>query len=75
MVRFNDSLQHRMRTTVWTTGCASWYLDAHGRNTTLWPRFGIAFRATTRRFDLDAYRITLRPTVIGAAPTAHRKHW
>ena len=31
-------VQRRMRGTVWTEGgCASWYLDAHGRNTTLWP--------------------------------------
>jgi cyclohexanone monooxygenase len=75
MARFNARIQRRMRTTVWTTGCASWYLDAQGRNTTLWPNFGIAFRATTRRFDLDAYRITLRPTVIGRTPAAHPKHW
>ena len=59
--RFNSSLQRAMARTVWTTGCASWYLDAHGRNTTLWPRFGFLFRAATRRFDLDAYRVTLRP--------------
>ena len=37
--RWNRSLQKRMKRTVWTTGgCQSWYLDAHGRNTTLWPR-------------------------------------
>jgi cyclohexanone monooxygenase len=75
MARFNAALQRRMRTTVWTTGGASWYLDAHGRNTTLWPRFGIAFRATTRRFDLDAYRITLRPNLIDATKQAHPERW
>ncbi|MET0965530.1 MAG: NAD(P)/FAD-dependent oxidoreductase, partial [Nakamurella sp.] len=58
--RFNTALQRSMDRTVWTTGCASWYLDAHGRNTTLWPRFGFLFRAATRRFDLDAYRVTYR---------------
>ena len=32
------NLQDRMGSTIWTTGgCASWYLDAHGNNTTLWP--------------------------------------
>ncbi len=75
MARFNARLQRRMRTTVWTTGCASWYLDAHGRNTTLWPGLGVAFRATTRRFDLDAYRITLHPNVIGVTARAHPEHW
>jgi len=37
-----------MQRTIWTTGgCASWYLDAHGRNTTLWPGFTFTFRALT----------------------------
>ena len=75
MTRFNDVLQRRMAKTVWATGCASWYLDSRGRNTTLWPRLGVAFRAITRRFDLDAYRITLRPTVIGATDPARPERW
>ncbi len=58
--RFNVELQRRLRRTVWATGCSSWYLDRHGRNTTLWPGFALAFRRITRRFDLDAYRITVR---------------
>jgi cation diffusion facilitator CzcD-associated flavoprotein CzcO len=58
---YNEKLQDRMGRTVWTTGgCASWYLDAHGNNTTLWPGFTFAFRAQTRRFDPDAYEITGR---------------
>ena len=41
-----------MQRTVWSTGgCASWYLDAHGRNTTLWPRTTFKFRALLREFD------------------------
>jgi cation diffusion facilitator CzcD-associated flavoprotein CzcO len=49
---FNAALQRRMRGTVWTQGgCASWYLDAHGRNTTLWPGTSWSFRRATRRFD------------------------
>ena len=38
-----------------TGGCASWYLDAHGNNTTLWPDFTFRFRRQTKRFDIDAY--------------------
>ncbi len=58
---YNDKLQDRMRRTVWTTGgCANWYLDVHGNNTTLWPGFTFAFRTQTRRFDRDAYEITRR---------------
>ena len=59
--RYNTGLQKRMAKTIWTTGgCASWYLDAHGRNTTLWPDFTFKFRKLTRKFDLDAYTSTAR---------------
>jgi cation diffusion facilitator CzcD-associated flavoprotein CzcO len=56
---FHADIQHRMRRTVWSTGgCASWYLDKHGHNTTLWPRSTFAFRALTRSFDVAAYAVT-----------------
>ncbi len=46
----------RTRDTVWSTGgCASWYLDGSGHNTTLWPGFTSGFRRLTRRFDPDSY--------------------
>jgi hypothetical protein len=54
-------VQRRMKRTVWSTGgCESWYIDAHGRNTTLWPRTTFAFRGLLRTFDLDAYVATAR---------------
>jgi cation diffusion facilitator CzcD-associated flavoprotein CzcO len=53
----NQALQRRMAGTVWTSGgCASWYLDAHGNNTTLWPTFTWRFRRATRAFDSTEYR-------------------
>jgi cation diffusion facilitator CzcD-associated flavoprotein CzcO len=56
---WNDDLQRRMRRTVWQTGgCDSWYLDRHGRNTTLWPRTTYAFRKLLARFDPVAYELT-----------------
>jgi hypothetical protein len=58
---YNQKLQDRMKTTIWTTGgCASWYLDAHGNNTTLWPNFTFRFRSMTRSFDRAAYTTTAR---------------
>jgi cyclohexanone monooxygenase len=54
--RWNARLQRRMKRTVWTTGgCHSWYLDAHGRNTTLWPRSTVDFRRRLATFDPEAY--------------------
>jgi cation diffusion facilitator CzcD-associated flavoprotein CzcO len=54
--RWNRSLQRRMKRTVWTTGgCSSWYLDSHGRNTTLWPRSTVDFRRRLASYDAEAY--------------------
>ena len=58
---YNENLQQHMSKTIWMTGgCASWYLDSRGKNTTLWPSFTFAFRRLTRKFDLAAYRTTAR---------------
>jgi cation diffusion facilitator CzcD-associated flavoprotein CzcO len=58
---YNAQLQERMRGTVWTSGgCASWYLDANGRNTTLWPSFTWPFREQTRRLDPAQYELRAR---------------
>jgi cyclohexanone monooxygenase len=58
---WNSDMQRRMQRTVWSTGgCASWYLDEHGRNTTLWPRTTFAFRGLLRTFDLEKYVATTR---------------
>ena len=57
---WNADLQRRMRRTVWSTGgCSSWYLDEHGRNTTLWPKSTVTLRRQLAHFDADAYE--LRP--------------
>ena len=52
------TIRERMKPTVWTTGgCASWYLDKFGNNTTLWPGQTFAFRGHLSRFDLDKYDV------------------
>jgi cation diffusion facilitator CzcD-associated flavoprotein CzcO len=54
---FNAEMQQRMQKTVWKSGCASWYLDASGKNTTLWPGFTFAFRRRMRHFDARNYNL------------------
>jgi cation diffusion facilitator CzcD-associated flavoprotein CzcO len=54
---FNVGLQRRMERTVWTSGCRSWYLDANGKNTALWPGFTFEFRRRTYRIDPLRYRL------------------
>ncbi len=57
---FQEEVQARMPGTVWTDGgCKSWYLDANGRNSTLWPDFTWRYALRTRRFDLSQYRARL----------------
>ena len=46
----------RSKGTVWVAGgCASWYLDQHGHNTTLWPDFTFRFRKMLSRLDRENY--------------------
>jgi cation diffusion facilitator CzcD-associated flavoprotein CzcO len=52
---YNAELQRRLPKTVWGSGCSSWYLDAEGRNLTLWPGFTFDFRRRTRTFRIDDF--------------------
>jgi cation diffusion facilitator CzcD-associated flavoprotein CzcO len=65
---YNQDLQRRMRRSVWNTGgCQSWYLDAAGRNTTVWPGTTGEFRKITRAVDLSEYEV-LRGAASAPAP-------
>jgi cation diffusion facilitator CzcD-associated flavoprotein CzcO len=55
--RYNAAIDERMRRTVWSTGCASWYLDANGRNSTLWPGWTWEFRRRVARLDPAEYEL------------------
>jgi cation diffusion facilitator CzcD-associated flavoprotein CzcO len=47
---FNATVQRRFAGSVWTEGgCASWYLDEHGKNRVLWPRHTFVYRRRTRK--------------------------
>jgi cation diffusion facilitator CzcD-associated flavoprotein CzcO len=60
--RYNERVQRAMEGTVWMAGgCASWYIDSQGRNTTLWPGFTFKFRELTRHFDREHYELRPAP--------------
>jgi cation diffusion facilitator CzcD-associated flavoprotein CzcO len=66
---YNRWIDERLEGTVWSEGgCASWYIDAKGRNSTIWPGFTWAFRRRTRRFDPAAYHLRPAPASAPAAP-------
>ena len=59
LAAWSESVERKAARTVWNSGgCASWYLDAEGRNTTLWPDHTFRFRRRTRRFDAGRYELT-----------------
>jgi hypothetical protein len=63
---YRELIAKKSRGTVWLAGgCASWYLDKHGHNTTLWPDFTFRFRKMLRTFDRENY-------VSGPAGTGER---
>jgi cation diffusion facilitator CzcD-associated flavoprotein CzcO len=54
---YNEWLQDELAGEVWSRSCKSWYLDAHGRNITLWPHETWRFRNETRKLRADEYEL------------------
>jgi cation diffusion facilitator CzcD-associated flavoprotein CzcO/acetyl esterase/lipase len=55
--RFNARIGQRLARSAWS-GCRSWYVDEHGRNSTNWPGFSLSYRWLTRFSSLRAYALT-----------------
>jgi cation diffusion facilitator CzcD-associated flavoprotein CzcO len=55
---FNRQTERRLEGSVWNAGgCASWYIDANGRNGVWWPGFTWRLWQRTRRFDRESYAV------------------
>lgn len=50
-----EAFQKRMKNSSWLSGCQSWYLNADGTNSTMWPGFSFEYVLRTRTLDLNAY--------------------
>jgi len=48
-------MQHKMKGTVWASGCKSWYQNAKGEIDTLWPGYTWEYWLKTRRFQTSDY--------------------
>ncbi len=55
--RYNERLQARLGSSIWATGCDSWYKHKSGKITALWPGFTFEFRLRARRFNQQDYLI------------------
>jgi cation diffusion facilitator CzcD-associated flavoprotein CzcO len=63
--RFIAGLETRLQGTVWQDGgCSSWYKDAHGKVTAVWPGSAAAYVKAVRAADLRDYRIMARQAVV-----------
>ena len=53
---FNTEVQRLVEKGIWTQGgCTSWYLDSHGKNRTIWPKFTFQYWWETRKVDADDF--------------------
>jgi hypothetical protein len=81
---FVADLDRRLGRTVWSTGgCASWYIDKTGRNSTLWPDATWRFRRRVQKFRPAEYllgqpvtvaRGNAKPAVAATSPVRSSAH-
>lgn len=55
--RFNSRIQEKLKGTVWSSGCQSWYQQADGKNFTIWPASTWRFWMETRDLKPGAYEV------------------
>ncbi len=59
--RFVEAVARRLRGTVWQDGgCQSWYKDAHGKVTAIWPGAAADYVKVVKAADLRDYRRVAR---------------
>jgi cation diffusion facilitator CzcD-associated flavoprotein CzcO len=65
--RFVASLEPRLAGTVWQDGgCDSWYKDAHGKVTTIWPGSAASYQKAVKTADLQDYHLLGTQAAISA---------
>jgi cation diffusion facilitator CzcD-associated flavoprotein CzcO len=63
---YNERIRAKLNGTVWTAGgCTSWYLDADGGTSAIWPGYTWEFSRALRTFRPEAYRLRA-PGPVGA---------
>jgi len=54
--QYNQWIQSKLKNTVWHAGgCHSWYQDAKGNVTTIWPDFTWTYYLLMKNFDHENY--------------------
>jgi cation diffusion facilitator CzcD-associated flavoprotein CzcO len=55
---FDRELRAALASTVWHTGCTSWYLDENGNDPNQWPWVWSTYRRRTARIEPGAYELS-----------------
>jgi cation diffusion facilitator CzcD-associated flavoprotein CzcO len=55
---FDRELRSALASTVWHTGCTSWYLDENGNDPNQWPWVWSTYRRRTARLEPGAYELS-----------------
>ena len=67
---YNEVVQQKLGTTVWASGCKSWYQTEEGKNTILLHTLTVNFRRNLKRVRLADYELlratTPAPTLVAA---------
>ncbi|HWX75007.1 MAG TPA: NAD(P)/FAD-dependent oxidoreductase, partial [Solirubrobacteraceae bacterium] len=56
--RFDRELRAALGSTVWHTGCTSWYVDENGNDPSQWPWLWSAYRRRAEQLDPGAYQLS-----------------
>lgn len=68
---FSDDIRERLQSTVWLQGgCASWYLNADGGSSVIWPGTTFEFEKAVKVLDPSDYVLHGVPTPGAARATA-----
>lgn len=68
---YNETIQQRVRDTVWSAGCHSWYQTQTGKNTNNWPGFTVGYRQRTKRLDPADFRAEPAGDAPAGSPSRH----
>ncbi len=54
---YNDRIQARLKTSIWSTSCQSWYKTEDGDIPTLWPYPVYSYKKIMRHLDMAEYNL------------------
>ena len=61
---YAGEMDRELTGTVWNQGgCSSWYLDASGRNSVMWPTYTFTYRRMMSSVDLNDYAVSTQNPV------------